>query len=108
MARRIVVQTRTELDDADRERIALVMGTRISTICAEHMRAIEQGVWDDLTIRLADAGDWGMILADIMRKRIMSVEEIRARVARLDTAARDAWSDVLDQIQSEASDGTQA
>ncbi len=103
MARRVVVETRTELDDADRARIALVIGSQISTICAESMRAIEQGVWDDLTISLADAGDWGLILSDIMRNDLKSVEEIRERVGRLDTAARDTWWEVLDQIQSEAS-----
>jgi hypothetical protein len=102
MARRVVVETRTELDDADRERIALVIGSQISTICAESMRAIEQGVWDDLTISLADAGDWGLILSDIMRNDLKSVEEIRERVGRLDTAASDTWWEVLDQIQSTA------
>jgi hypothetical protein len=99
MARLVVVQTRTELEDVDRERIALVIGTRICTICAESMRAIEQDVWDNLNISLADAGDWGMILSDIMRKDINTVEEIRERVGRLDTAARDIWCDVLDEIE---------
>jgi hypothetical protein len=102
MARRVVVETRTELDDADRARIAQEIGTRISSICAQSMRAIEQDVWDDLNIGLADAGDWGLILSDIMRKDITSVEEIWARVGRLDTAARDAWWEVLDAIQSSA------
>jgi hypothetical protein len=104
MARRVVVQTRTELDDVDRERIAQVIGTAVCAICAESMRAIEQGVWDDLTISLADAGDWGMILADVMRKDLSSVEDIRARVARLDTAARDVWWTVLDEIESRIQD----
>ena len=102
MARRVVVQTRTELDDADRQRIALVIGTHISQICLESMHAIKDRIWDNLNISLADAGDWGLILADVMRKDINSVEEIRERVGRLDTAARDAWWDVLDQIQSTA------
>lgn len=103
MARRVVVQTRTELDDTDRERIALVIGNHISSICAESMRAIEQNVWDDLNISLADAGDWGIILADIMRKDIMTLEEIRERVNRLDTAARDIWWDVIEQIVQQVS-----
>ena len=103
MARRVVVQTRTELDDADRALIAKEIGARIQAECAQAQRAIEQGVWSNLNIGLADAGDWGMILADVMRKDIMSVEEIRDRVGRLDTAARDVWSEVLDAIQSEAS-----
>lgn len=98
MARMVVVQTRTELDDADRDLIAQEIGSQISTICAESMRAIEQGIWDDLTISLADAGDWGLILSDVMSKDLTSVEEIRERVGRLDTAARDVWWDVLDQI----------
>lgn len=99
MARRVVVQTRTELDDADRELIAKEIGARILTECARAQQAIAQGVWNNLSIGLADAGDWGMILADVMRKDLTSVEEIRERVGRLDTAARDVWWDVLDQIE---------
>jgi hypothetical protein len=102
MARRVIVETRTELDDADRARIARVIGSQINQICLESIHAIKHGVWDDLNISLADAGDWGLILSDIMRNDLKSVEEIRERVGRLDTAARDAWWEVLDQIQSTA------
>jgi hypothetical protein len=99
MARRVIVQTRTELDDTDRARIAQEIGARIQAECAQAQRAIEQGVWNNLNIGLADAGDWGMILADVMRKDILTVEEIRERVGRLDTAARSVWWDVLDEIE---------
>lgn len=99
MARMVVVQTRTELDDADCELIAQEIGARIQLACDTAQKAIAYGMWDNLNIGLADAGDWGMILADIMRKDLTSVEEIRERVGRLDTAARDVWWDVLDQIE---------
>jgi hypothetical protein len=102
MARRVVVETRTELDDADCELIASHIGAHIQVECAKATEALTSKMWSNLNIGLADAGDWGLILADVMRKDITSVEEIRERVGRLDTAARDAWWDVLDQIQSTA------
>jgi hypothetical protein len=104
MARVVVVQTRTELDDADRDLIREYMGPLIKEECAQAQRAIDQGLWNNLNIGLADAGDWGLILADIMRKEIMTLEDIQARVGRLDTAARDAWYHVLDRIQKSATE----
>jgi hypothetical protein len=102
MARVVVVQTRTELDDADRDLIREYMGPLIQAECALAQRAIDQGLWNNLNIGLADAGDWGLILADIMRKDLTTLEDIQARVGRLDTAARDAWYHVLDRIQKSA------
>lgn len=99
MARRVVVQTRTELEDVDRVLIEKVIGGHIKAACEKAQKAIAYQMWDNLNIGLADAGDWGMILSDIMRKDITTLEEIRERVGRLDTAARDIWWDVLDEIE---------
>ena len=99
MARRVVVQTRTELDDADRELIASHIGAHIQVECATATEALTSKMWSNLNIGLADAGDWGMILSDVMKKDLTTMEEIRERVGRLDTAARAVWWDVLDQIE---------
>ena len=99
MARRVVVQVRTELDDADRELIMQDIGPHILVACASARDAVEGRQWNDLGIGLADAGDWGMILSDIMRKDITTLEEIQDRVGRLDTSARTPWLDVLDRIE---------
>jgi hypothetical protein len=104
MARRVVVQVRTELDDADRELIMQDIGPHILVACASARDAVEGRQWNDLGIGLADAGDWGMILSDIMRKDITTLEEIRARVGRLDTSARTPWWDVLDRIELQSTD----
>ena len=104
MARRVVVQVRTELDDADRELIMQDIGAQILTECVRAREAVEGRQWNDLGVRLADAGDWGMILSDIMRKDITTLEEVRDRVGRLDTSARTPWWDVLDQIESQVTD----
>lgn len=100
MARRVIVKTETHLDDADRALIAQDIGAHILAQCARARDAVEGKRWNDLGIGLADAGDWGMILRDIMRKQINTLEEIRERVGRLDTAARTPWWDVLEQIES--------
>lgn len=100
MARRVVLQVRTELDDTDRELIARDIGVCIKIECDHALRALQNKSWDNLTIGLADAGDWGVILSDIMRKDINTVEEIRERVGRLDTSARTVWWDVLEMIES--------
>lgn len=99
MARVVVTQTRTVLDDSDREFIAFHMGAWIQAECAKATEALESKTWNNLTIKLADAGDWALILADIMRKDLTTLEEIQERVGRLDTAARDVWWTVLENIQ---------
>ncbi len=101
MAKRIIVKTETQLDDADRELIQQDIGAHILSECARAQQAVQGRQWNDLTIGLADAGDWGIILASIMRKEITTLEEIQERVARLDTAARTPWWDVLERIESQ-------
>ncbi len=101
MARRVVTQVRTELDDADRELIQQDIGAHILAECARAQQAVQGRQWNDLTIGLADAGDWGIILSAIMRKEITTLEEIQERVGRLDTAARTPWWDVLERIESQ-------
>ena len=102
MARRVVTQVRTELDDADRELIMQDIGPHILVACATARDAVEGRQWNDLGVGLADAGDWGMILSDIMRKDITTLEEVRDRVGKLDSSARTPWWDVLDRIETSA------
>lgn len=105
MAKRIIVKTETQLDDADRELIQQDIGAHILAECARAQQAVQGRQWDDLTIGLADAGDWGIILAAIMRKEINTLEEIQEHVGRLDTAARTPWWDVLERIESQVNAG---
>jgi hypothetical protein len=88
-----------EIREQDVALICKQMSTLINRELSSAKRAISAKQYQNLGVSLRDAGDWGMIVADVATGHVKCVASLRDRISRLDTEARQPWLKLLDRIQ---------
>ena len=106
MAHKQVVKVETVLDPSDVQKICTVIGRSIVEECKEAQKMIKDKQFGHLHAGLGDAGEWALIVADVVNGHIKCVESLRKRINLLDTAARDIWRDLLEEIEQQASENS--
>lgn len=104
MAHKQVVKIETVLDPKDVQKICTVIGRSIVEECKEAQKLIKGKQYAHLHAGLGDAGEWALIVADVVNGHIKCVESLRNRVNLLDSAARDIWWPVIEEIEQQAAE----
>jgi hypothetical protein len=99
MIKEIPVAEPMPLRTQDVELICKKIGSLINQQLNKAKKSIKLGQYQDLSVGLRDAGDWGMIVASVAAGHIRCVESLRDHISRLDTEARAPWFKILDTIQ---------
>lgn len=102
MARREVIKVQTTFEQKDRDLICQTIGAEILKEIKAAEKTIKAKDYANITVGLADAGEWAMILLEVACGQITCVETLRDRVNRLDTAAREPWWPILETIEIDA------
>ena len=104
MAKRVITEVKTILEQEDRDLIYKEIGSLIIDRAKEALRFAEQNKWDEIGIGFADAGDWVLILGSIQDGSISTLEELKEKINRMDTQPREYWYDVIDSIEDSVRD----
>jgi hypothetical protein len=102
VAKEIIVQIKTLLDPTDIKRIIHHVSSDMKESIERSLQIIENGNWIQFGCDLLDAGESGLLLSSLFGvNRSVYLEDVYEECGKLDTAAREVWYEILNDIHKE-------